>query len=135
MARRTSSRSADSAERSAYSAASAIAPRALRFARYMATSAAAIRLAGVSPTPARATPTDAEIDAMPSRSASGAEIASTMRAATERADVGVAEPGTEHDELVATEPAGPIGRPQHAIDPLGHDHERLVAGGVTEACR
>ncbi len=47
--------------------------------------------------------------------------------------VGVAEPGTEHHELVAAEPARSIGRPQDAIDPLGDDHQRLVAGGVAEA--
>ncbi len=44
----------------------------------------------------------------------------------------VDETRAEHDELVAAEPAGAIGRAEHAVDPLGDDHEGLVACGVSQ---
>ena len=69
---------------------------------------------------------------MPSRSASGAEIASTMRAATERATVASTRPGQSTTNSSPPRRPGAVRRAQHAIDPLGHDHEGLVARAVPE---
>jgi hypothetical protein len=43
---------------------------------------------------------------------------------------GVAE---EHSELVAAEPSGHVGRPQHRMQPVTHGDEERVAGGMTKA--
>ena len=56
-----------------------------------------------------------------------------MRSATVVASFGVAQLVHQHGELVAAEPGGGVARAQAAREPVAHDHEQRVAGGVAEA--
>ena len=101
-------------------------------ARYIAVSAKRRSSSGVSVPVLTDTPIDAPTNTSLPATMNAPVSASTIRAATALIGVEVGRARAEHDELVAAEPGDDVLHADRARDPVGDEHEELVAGVVAE---